>query len=112
MKNSSPRPLNSRVASVCAGIITASLSPITRALARTGFVLSLLGTLLASFSLQAKILDDFNDNIKTAWTDTANGGTIIEGGSVFTISSTALAGALASSKKTSDLFTNAAGHTI
>src|SRR5678815_2038833 len=68
--------------------------------------------LLFALSLDAKLLDDFSDNIKTAWTDTPNGGSVIEAGSVFTITTTASAGALTSSKKTSDSFTNALGHTI
>src|SRR5207245_8484525 len=37
-----------------------------------------LATLLASFSLQAKTLDDFNDNVKTGWTDALNGGSVTE----------------------------------
>ncbi len=68
--------------------------------------------LLFALSLDAKLLDDFSDNIKTAWTDTPNGGSVIEAGTVFTITTTASAGALTSSKKTSDSFTNALGHTI
>jgi hypothetical protein len=70
-----------------------------------------LVTFLTS-SLHAKLLDDFNDNIKTAWTDTPNGGSVGEAGGVFTIITTGSPGALTSSKKTSDLFTNALGHTI
>src|SRR5439155_15737259 len=62
--------------------------------------------------MQATLIDDFNDNIKTAWTDAANGGSVNEALSVFTITSTSSAGALASSKKTSASFTTASGHTI
>ena len=69
----------------------------------------ILGLMLPA---HAKLLDNFNDNIKTAWTDTSNGGSIDEALGVFTITTTGTAGALSSSKKTSDLFTNALGHTI
>src|SRR5262245_56073292 len=60
----------------------------------------------------AKLLDDFNDNLKTAWTDTPNGGSVNETFGAFTIITTGSAGALSSSKKTSDSFTVALGHTI
>ena len=75
-----------------------------------GLLLAIL--LLATASASAKLLDNFNDNTKTAWADTAAGGSVTEAGSVFTIVSSAVAGNLASSKKTSDSFTNASGHTI
>jgi hypothetical protein len=73
---------------------------------------NVLAALFASVTAQAALLDDFNDNIKTAWSDTLNSGSVTEGGAVFTISSTASAGALTSSKKTSATLTNANGHTI
>jgi hypothetical protein len=69
-------------------------------------------TLFLSLPSFGKVLDNFSDNIKSAWTDAANGGSIIEAGGVFTTTTTAAAGALTSSKKTSESFTTAAGHTI
>src|SRR6185369_11180116 len=66
----------------------------------------------SSLTLCARVIDNFNDNLKTAWTDTANGGAIIEAGAAFAIAATSVPGALASSKKTSEAFTIAAGHTI
>src|SRR2546427_4470987 len=71
-----------------------------------------LATLLASFSIHAKILDDFNDNIKTGWSDTLNGGSVTEASTQFTITSDATAGAFTYSRKTSTAFTNLATHTL
>ncbi len=65
-----------------------------------------------SLTVSARVIDNFNDNLKTAWTDTANGGDVTEAGGAFTITSTAVAGTLTSSRKTSETFANAAGHTI
>ena len=94
-------------------IFARTISPRGRGCSRRLFEnLTVLALLLAAFSLKANLLDDFNDNTKTAWSDTANGGTIVESGAVFTITSSAANGALTSSKKTSDTFTNAAGHTV
>src|SRR5882724_2619031 len=69
-------------------------------------------SVLLCLSSPARVLDNFNDNLKTAWSDTANGGSVVEAGTVFTITSTAVAGTLASSKKISEAFTLTAGHTL
>src|SRR5436190_19563449 len=93
MKYSSPRLFTSRTFA-CAGFVTVSF------------------WLLLCSPVSATLLDDFNDNIKTAWTDNLNGGSATEALTVFTINSSASPGALTSSKKTSALFTTASGHTI
>src|SRR5207249_6273263 len=60
-------------------IFARTISPRGRGFSRRLFEnLTVLALLLAAFSLKANLLDDFNDNTKTAWSDTANGGTIVE----------------------------------
>jgi len=60
----------------------------------------------------ARVLDNFNDNVKTAWADTANGGTITESGARFNITTATANGSLSYSKKTSESFSIAVSHTL
>src|SRR5947199_6678707 len=94
MKTPLPRILTSRLSPYLIGCFTA------------------LAMLLAAFSIHAKTLDDFNDNAKTGWTDTLNGGSVTEASAQFTIATAINSGLLTSSKKTSQAFTNVAGHTL
>ena len=61
--------------------------------------------------LQATVLDNFAGP-KTGWTDTLNGGEILQSGGAFTITTANPGGSLTYSKKTSNSFTNVSGHTL
>jgi len=87
-----------------------------KALTHQRFVSSaglLLALLFASgFPAFARVLDNFNDNTKTGWTDSLGGGSVSESGQQFTITTAVGSGSLTSSKKTSEAFTNTAGYTL
>jgi hypothetical protein len=70
----------------------------------------LLGLATVS-GLQAMVLDNFNGP-KTGWTDTLNGGSVLQSGGEFTVTTANPGGSLTYSKKTSSSFTNAAGYTL
>ena len=59
----------------------------------------------------ASILDDFS-GAKTGWTDTANGGTIVQSGGQFTIGTATADGSLTYSRKTATNYANAVGATL
>jgi hypothetical protein len=97
---------------------TSTTLPLTRTLMshRIGKVplraaLMLLSILTLSLSSPASILDDFS-GAKTGWTDTPNGGSIVQSGGLFTVTTTSANGALAYSRKTATNFANAAGATL
>src|SRR3982751_3797900 len=61
--------------------------------------------------LQATVLDNFSVT-KTGWTDTPNGGSILQSGGQFIITTATGNGAIAYSRKTSSNYVNAAGATL
>src|ERR1041385_8215437 len=61
---------------------------------------------------RAYIIDNFNDNIKTGWADSLNGGTVTEAGKIFTIATATNSGSLTSSRMTASNYTILSGHTI
>jgi len=67
--------------------------------------------LLLCLPLSATVLDNF-DGVKTGWTDTLNGGTIVQSGGQFRVATATASGSLTSSRKTSASFAPAAGHTL
>src|SRR5712691_4927965 len=73
-----------------------------------------LAALAASLPVSARILDNFDDGIKTAWQDfTALGGSVVESGGQFTITSAVQNGpTFVGSKKTSESFTIENGRTL
>lgn len=73
-----------------------------------------LATLLAAIPLNARVLDNFDDNVKTAWSDTLQGGSVVESGGQFTISTfPGFAGQIfTASTKTSETFTIEDGRTL
>src|SRR3954469_11344255 len=77
-------------------------------LLRTIAFISLCALCLSS---SASILDDFSGS-KAGWTDTANGGTIVQSGGQFTIGTAAADGSLTYSRKTATNFANAVGATL
>lgn len=85
---------------------------------RTRYPTFVAGGLLSAFLLasgvaaSATVLDNFNDNIKTGWTDTLNGGIVSETGQQLQIRTATAAGSVTSARKTSTSFMNAAGHTL
>jgi hypothetical protein len=76
----------------------------------TAWLAVLLG-LAAVPGLQATVLDGFIGP-KAGWTDTLNGGSILQSGGEFTVTTANPGGSLTYSKKTSNSFTNASGHTL
>lgn len=68
--------------------------------------------LLSGTAASATVLDDFNDNIKTGWTDTLNGGVVTETSQQLQIRTALAAGSVSSARKTSEAFVNAAGRTL
>src|SRR5437016_11739792 len=92
MKNCSSRLLTSR-ASRCAGFATSTLS------------------LLLFLPVSATVLDNFSGP-KTGWTDTLNGGSVVQSGGQFTVTTATGNGALTYSRKTATNFANAAGATL
>ena len=82
-----------------------------RAAIPAAWIAALVG-LASVLSLQATVLDDFNDNTKTGWTDTLNGGTVVESGAVFTITTAATSGSLTYSRKTATNYSVAPGITL
>jgi hypothetical protein len=85
--------------------------PLTsRTLSRTGFFTVILSQLLCG-PLSAVVLDNFSGP-KTGWTDTLNGGTVVQSGGQFTITTAVGDGALTYSRKTSTNFANALGATL
>jgi hypothetical protein len=73
-------------------------------------VAALVG-LASVLSLQATVLDSFT-GAKTGWTDTLNGGTIVQSGGEFTITTATPGGSLTYSKKTSSSFAVASGNSL
>src|SRR5690348_604719 len=67
--------------------------------------------LLFCSPLPATVLDNFTGP-KSGWTDTLNGGSILQSGGEFTITTANPAGSLTYSLKTSTPFTNASGHSV
>ena len=61
--------------------------------------------------LQATVLDNFAGP-KTGWTDALNGGSILQSGGEFTVTTADPSGSLTYSEKTSNSFTNVSGHTL
>jgi len=70
-----------------------------------------LAGLTSVLSLQATVLDDFT-GLKTGWTDTLNGGSILQSGGEFTVTTAHPGGSLTYSKKTSNSFVNLSGHSL
>src|SRR5437867_2169164 len=67
--------------------------------------------LLSAWQLPATVLDSFSGP-KTGWTDTLNGGSVVQAGGQFTITTATGNGALTYSRKTSSSFANALGATL
>ena len=104
-----------------ASVLTSGARAATRALAalrqkrfiRQGSALvAALLWMTSALCLQATVLDNFNGATMAGWTDTLNGGTVVQGGGVFTVTTATGNGALAFSRKTSANFANADKHTI
>ena len=74
------------------------------------WVAALVGV-ISVLSLQATVLDDFT-GLKTGWTDTLNGGSILQSGGEFTVTTAHPGGSLTYSKKTSNSFANLSGHSL
>src|SRR5437899_9654355 len=83
---------------------------ITSRSSRCAFATSTL-TLLLFLPVSATVLDNFG-GAKTGWTDTLNGGTVVQSGGQFTVTTATGSGALTYSRKTSTNFANAAGATL
>jgi len=81
----------------------------SRSLASTGAILVTLFT--ATLPLPATILDGFG-GAKTGWTDTLNGGSVVQAGGQFTITTRTNSGALTYSKKTATNYGTALGATL
>lgn len=81
---------------------------------RLSFCAISLGLSLNGLTLSGRGLDNFDDNIKTAWQDfTALGGSVVESNGQFIITSAVQNGAtFAGSKKTSESFTIEDGRTL
>ncbi|MBI3852747.1 MAG: hypothetical protein HY298_21035 [Verrucomicrobia bacterium] len=69
-------------------------------------------TLLCCLSLSAYVVDNFNDNSKTGWTDTLNGGSVTEASAQFTITTATAGGDLTFSTKTASNYTHFATNTL
>src|SRR5437588_4446740 len=76
----------------------------------TGLVVASL-SLLFCLSVPATVLDNFSGP-KTGWTDTLNGGSVVQSGGQFTVTTATGNGALTYSRKTATNFANAAGATL
>ncbi len=66
----------------------------------------------SSLAASAVVLDNFNDNLKSDWTDTLSGGSVIESSQQLQIGTATAAGSVTATRKTSEAFTNTAGHTL
>jgi hypothetical protein len=86
-----------------------TLSPQTRT-SLVGFVATSIWMLLC-LPLPATVLDNFS-GAKSGWTDTLNGGSVVQSGGFFTITTATGNGALTYSRKTSSNFANALGATL
>jgi len=65
-----------------------------------------------ALTASATVLDNFNDNVKSGWTDTIAGGSITEAAQRFNITTAGGGGSLTFSRKTSASHTNANGRTL
>jgi len=68
--------------------------------------------LAAQTSVQAIVLDDFDSAVRTGWTDTPNGGHLLQTGGQLDVTTAASTGALAYGTKTSQSYANAANQTL
>ena len=68
--------------------------------------------LASVLGLQATVLDDFSSATRTGWTDTPNGGHLVQSGGQLQVATAASSGALTYGTKTSQSFANAANQTL
>ena len=74
-------------------------------------VAALIG-LTSALNLQATVLDSFTGGVPSGWTDTLNGGTVVESGAVFNITTATTSGSLTYSRKTGSSFSVAPGSSL
>ena len=81
---------------------------------RTAFAAACVAALIgltSALNLQATVLDSFTGGTPSGWTDTLNGGTVVQSG-VYTITTAPSSGSLTYSRKTGSPFSVAPGNTL